>query len=1662
MVECIVEFDYEAEQPDELSIKVGQILKNVLTEDGGWWEGELDGKKGMFPDNFVKIIEKKDKAVEKREKHEDPKRDIKTQQRTSVRDLASKIKDGIPVGASQRKKESHQAVIKRAKVLYSYEPDNEDELKLDIDDVVEVFKQEEEGWWEGSLHGKVGVFPSNFVQVIEEIEPTAKQDHIPEEKPKEPPQAEPKTKKIVGGVGLGNIFDGGPIKLRSATRSKVPPPEQETKPEEPSHHPTSVPKKDKQDRPPAEQATPLYTDQRSPSPFSDISGSFFHTVYDSETELDILPETIVSIQDLNMLQYSEILSKKSIVNSDVNVCVVDVHNSYLGETTSQLHPELESVLKISKLPEFPDEEEYLIEYADIEPDKGKRRNYPDVGSFKLTDFLSRSSLTNANSNNSKSLHETTVKDRTSSLHNNWTVPNIEPMKMSQIEVTKVKKKKSLLPKVSLNLFSKKTKSAKDTSVAFSNKISPIPSTTDTTDNKFSLIPSTSDMMDMEDKIKLEEELTTGHKGIEGYTVDDFTTKETQKYHTNDLQSKSTENIFSNLSVEDLAVIGEIDRERKCSHFRKVARVHQSAPNIKYHHSSQTDKPVDNKQVHEENYLATLNDCGHLSPFMKVIATKYKLFDIKDPSQKQSLGHRSVTLPRDLKLNNNSIDSEVDTVCDDNPFVSMLSGKFSPGRGESDQSSKKKKSPRSKSVSVAKKRSATGDSLGSPCNKVLLMTEREFINDYVDNVLDDVVEELKDEGLGKSKDTNDIFCHHKEEFDRIRAQFESGVVEEAVGGTSPISVPTLAMLCLDVLDDWEKRFIKQWKKKYDISSYTPPRQETSSYIDPDKYSNFSCPSTAATKSDVYEPYCDSRLSLTGDSLSETSFSRGIDSYSLDMSVNESYKWTGPWVSPAPTRRDLTVYPKQLLLKQGQNISTMSNCSNQSTQTASFDMSLSDSINISGNQRLVQTRNVSTSPIQELLMADLSMEENISNNSSDYCEGSPRVSSKPRYSSSPIANIPNLDLSSEKQDSDTLQEQVQFNGRKSDTIPRGKSYSSIQHSHNSSRVQRSRTLNYLSDLAQSLAETRKKRFAFKHLFLGHDQNPVKLLSFKKLSESVTRASKTKEPVKICDKSLDGVNKTCVGGKKTNKSLGTTRSPAKKLKQISNMKSCFPFEDFSTNDTYFNRILDEDKVESSYGSPPQIFDHFGKFKVSYENQQPHFDFQQVECKGRKFEFCSKYENLISCHGDKNCSAKTESFSNLEEHIDRQNEIQPSPRLYTTDKQTPEFVEPVQFLDNSTESEGPYLRIDKQGNYVLYEYPEDPVPTDDNLNHDFIKDNSQDLIEDELSPDSLSFMSSLTREIKQHDFTDTPKADDNCSNLNAFLQEALKPLDELLSDESSIEDLSDYHMSPTRWHCIPSDFPSFVSFRENEESFESDTNDDYPEPDEASMLFVTDEADNYPEPDYTSKYHTLKVEKSVSKENSIQEVLEDDRESCKAPDKSENLDDEQKDRHCKETLDDWLNYNQVVSEYMAPDRKERYPTFTFVTPHKTQQSEKGDNPVRMVESEERLWTNEQMETPCSTPGPHIYSTPGPYVYRSPEPNTCDNTFVSVSDMSFNDSRGCTPYFTDDPDTTLEDPVLANTNNNDLVTDDNNNISIEGSFNYVDLDHVLVTITEEDDTLEV
>ena len=54
-VEALVQYEYEAGEDDELSLAVGDVISNVVKQDGGWWEGELNGKRGVFPDNFVKV-----------------------------------------------------------------------------------------------------------------------------------------------------------------------------------------------------------------------------------------------------------------------------------------------------------------------------------------------------------------------------------------------------------------------------------------------------------------------------------------------------------------------------------------------------------------------------------------------------------------------------------------------------------------------------------------------------------------------------------------------------------------------------------------------------------------------------------------------------------------------------------------------------------------------------------------------------------------------------------------------------------------------------------------------------------------------------------------------------------------------------------------------------------------------------------------------------------------------------------------------------------------------------------------------------------------------------------------------------------------------------------------------------------------------------------------------------------------------------------------------------------------------------------------------------------------------------------------------------------------------------------------------------------------------
>ena len=58
-MECRVLFDYKAGEEDELDLKKGDLVTEVVSGgelEEGWWSGVYNGKRGVFPNNFVETV----------------------------------------------------------------------------------------------------------------------------------------------------------------------------------------------------------------------------------------------------------------------------------------------------------------------------------------------------------------------------------------------------------------------------------------------------------------------------------------------------------------------------------------------------------------------------------------------------------------------------------------------------------------------------------------------------------------------------------------------------------------------------------------------------------------------------------------------------------------------------------------------------------------------------------------------------------------------------------------------------------------------------------------------------------------------------------------------------------------------------------------------------------------------------------------------------------------------------------------------------------------------------------------------------------------------------------------------------------------------------------------------------------------------------------------------------------------------------------------------------------------------------------------------------------------------------------------------------------------------------------------------------------------------
>ncbi|EPQ04778.1 CD2-associated protein [Myotis brandtii] len=181
MVDYIVENDYDAVHDDELTIRVGEIIRNVKKlQEEGWLEGELNGRRGMFPDNFVKEIKRGTES-------KDDNLPIRRERHGNVASLVQRISTyGLPAGGIQPHPPTKNILKKikkrQCKVLFEYIPQNDDELELKVGDIIDI---NDEGNGNETAPGSV---------------------------------TQPKK---IRGIGFGDIFKEGSVKLRTRASSRM-------------------------------------------------------------------------------------------------------------------------------------------------------------------------------------------------------------------------------------------------------------------------------------------------------------------------------------------------------------------------------------------------------------------------------------------------------------------------------------------------------------------------------------------------------------------------------------------------------------------------------------------------------------------------------------------------------------------------------------------------------------------------------------------------------------------------------------------------------------------------------------------------------------------------------------------------------------------------------------------------------------------------------------------------------------------------------------------------------------------------------------------------------------------------------------------------------------------------------------------------------------------------------------------------------------------------------------------------------------------------------------------------------------------------------------------------------------------------------------------------
>ncbi|KAJ9647611.1 actin binding protein [Knufia peltigerae] len=140
------EYDYEAAEDNEVSLREGELVSDIQRIDPDWWLVKNEaGQTGLVPSNYLTMLEEDEPAA--------------AAPPSAATPAAAPAAPAAPQPAA-----SHGAT---ATALYDYEAGEDNELSFPENAVITNVTFPDEDWWHGEYNGESGLFPANYTKLDE-------------------------------------------------------------------------------------------------------------------------------------------------------------------------------------------------------------------------------------------------------------------------------------------------------------------------------------------------------------------------------------------------------------------------------------------------------------------------------------------------------------------------------------------------------------------------------------------------------------------------------------------------------------------------------------------------------------------------------------------------------------------------------------------------------------------------------------------------------------------------------------------------------------------------------------------------------------------------------------------------------------------------------------------------------------------------------------------------------------------------------------------------------------------------------------------------------------------------------------------------------------------------------------------------------------------------------------------------------------------------------------------------------------------------------------------------------------------------------------------------------------------------------------------------------